>query len=86
MTKCHGVAQIITVATELVGVSSLLWVIPVQNKGMETNTTPYCKASGTVHMVLREVAVEFEYSWTFYPIPLVFFSSSPSMYVHAPNY
>ena len=44
---------------------------PEQRYGNQYN----CKASGTVHMamVLREVAVEFGYSWTFYLIPLVFF-------------
>ena len=76
MAKCHDVAQIITVATELVGVSSLLWVTSVLNEGnIGTNIIYNCKTSGTVHMatVLREVAVEFGYSWTYCPIPLVFF-------------
>ena len=43
-----------------------------------------CKAFGTVHMakVLREVAVEFEYSWTFCLIPLVFFLV-PQVYSHS---
>ena len=50
VAKCHGVAQIITVAIELVGVSSLLWVTPVQNESM--GTMQYnCKASGTVHIM-----------------------------------
>ena len=75
MAKCHDVAQIITVVTELVGVSSLLWGTSVQNEGIGTNIIYNCKTSGTVHMatVLREVAVEFGYSWTYCPIPLVFF-------------